>query len=79
MKRFMARYQTTRCEGSIIYDSENEMYADLEVQDITEKNENVLGIDYYELAVVPGEASFVARRWDFGKPYLKDYLRKHSS
>lgn len=76
MKKFNVRYETTSAMGWISYENENEMYADLEVQGITEENPDVLGIDYYELTVLGNGTCSVSRRWDFGKPYFNDSLRK---
>lgn len=64
MVEYVAYYQTKTTSGWTMYDSENEMYADLEVQNIVEDNDSVMGISYYELT-----DSKVSCKWDFGKPY----------
>lgn len=62
---FFARYTVkeydnhTATNGMARYDSENEMYADLEVQDITNENPKVLALEFME--VQNGE---VLRKWN---------------
>ena len=73
---FTARFLTTTSVGWKTCNTENEMYLFLECEGITEDNDNVIGIDYYELRRLPNGKSEVVRRWDFGKPYLSDYWRK---
>ena len=71
MTTFIARYGTRTSTGWAKYDYENEMYADLEVQGLTEEHPSMVGIDYYEM-----QGNTIVRRWDFGKPHLNDYWRK---
>lgn len=72
-KRFYVRYKTRNSMGWARYSYENEMYADLEVQGLTEENPDVLGIDYYAM-----DSEGNLRRWDFGKPYVDDLFRKYA-
>ena len=73
---FIARFETTSSMDCAAFETENEMYVTLEFDGITEDNAAVIGIDYYELRERPDGQNEVARRWDFGKPYLSDYWRK---
>lgn len=76
MKKFMARYETKSCMGSAVFETENEMYVELECEGIVEEDDRVVGIDYYELEEHPNGSCSVVRRWDYGKPYMNDYWRK---
>lgn len=75
MKKYTARYETTTSMGWASFETENEMYVCLECDGITEDNDQVIGIDYYELEEQPNGKFKAVRRWDFGKPYVNDYLR----
>lgn len=69
MTKFIVRFETEdKGTGWACYDNENEMYADLEVQGITEENSQFTGINYYEV-----ENENIVRAWNFGKPYTGDY------
>lgn len=71
MKTYMARFQMKNGTfGWYSYESENEMYADLEVIGVTEDNTELSGINYFEYDESTGA---VTRVWDFGKPYANDY------
>ena len=48
--------------GWAFYESENEMYADLEVQGITEENGNVHFLQFFEVMTVNGR-NFVTNSW----------------
>lgn len=72
---FIARFLTKTSVGWGRYETENEMYVELECDGKVEENPNVIGIDYYEIHRYEDGKSEVIRRWDFGKPYLTDYWR----
>ena len=74
MKKFMARSakKNGTC-GWEVFEYENEMYAALEVQGITEDNPDVVGINYYEVELTDSGETHVVRVWDFGKPWKDDY------
>lgn len=76
MKKFNVKYETASAMGWISYESENEMYADLEVQGIIEENPSVKTVDYFELNVLPDGTCSIARHWDFGKPNPNGFWNK---
>lgn len=49
-------------EGWARYEEENEMYADLEVQGITEDNPDVLHLDFFHTVDVDGK-TYVDNTW----------------
>ena len=48
--------------GKAVYDDENEMYADLEVQGITEDNPDVLNLQFFELITENGKV-YAVNSW----------------
>lgn len=67
---FHVRYETTRTLGAANYETEAEMYLMLEQNNITEDNDEVIGISYYEFTCVTETTmGQLVRSWDFGKPY----------
>ena len=67
-KTYSVRYETPTSYCQAVYETENEMYADLEVQNIVEENPSILGITYFEVTSENDTFKFL-RTWDFGKPY----------
>lgn len=49
-------------EGRARYEDENEMYADLEVQGITEENPNVIHLVFFHAVVLNGE-TYIDNIW----------------
>ena len=49
-------------QGVAKYESENEMYADLEVQGITEENGNVRFLQFFEVMTVNGK-NYISNSW----------------
>lgn len=47
MKKYFAIFETKSTKGVRVYETENEMYLDLEFDGITEDNPNVISIHYY--------------------------------
>ena len=67
---FHVQYETTRTLGAANYETEAEMYLMLEQDGITEDNDDVIGISYYEFTCATETAmGQLVRSWDFGKPY----------
>ena len=65
MAQFFAKYIVKKydnhpaTEGMARYDSENEMYADLEVQNIVSENPRVLSLEFLEV-----EDGKIVRQWN---------------
>lgn len=59
---YLVKYETVYGWGQAIYNCENEMYADLEVQGITEDNPSVLSLIFFEVTVIDG-LSYVVNSW----------------
>jgi len=75
--KFVARFETTTSMGWAVFETENEMYATLEFDRITEDNPSVRGINYYEVAEEEDGSGGIVRSWDFGKPWESDWWKKN--
>ena len=63
MTTFFANYTTNHINSAwASYENENEMYADLEVQGITEDNANVRNLQFFEVLNVNGK-NYIVNSW----------------
>ena len=63
MTTFFANYTTHHINSAwASYENENEMYADLEVQGITEDNANVRNLQFFEVLNVNGK-NYIVNSW----------------
>ena len=63
MTTFFANYTTNHINNACAsYENENEMYADLEVQGITEDNANVRNLQFFEVLNVNGQ-NYIINSW----------------
>ena len=63
MTTFFANYTTNHISNAwASYENENEMYADLEVQGITEDNANVRNLQFFEVLEVNGK-NYIVNSW----------------
>ena len=63
MTTFFANYATNHINNAwASYENENEMYADLEVQGITEDNKDVRFLQFFEILNVNGK-NYIVNSW----------------